>query len=313
MYKIRKLNGVIPVVQSFFNSKGEIDENSTRKHINFLVKNKVGGLWVLGTGSEDMNISFNKRLEIAKIISSENSYRVPLILGCSFFCYEEIIEFIDQTGKLEFDAYHFMPYHPLLSLERLSYLYEKIVDHSMKKFQKPLWIYSSANWSKKINYDFIKKLSKKRGICGIKYSTSNAPDQIKVIELDSSGFQVVTAVIRQFISNLAGGVRASTTSVAGAIPEPVNLIYQEFQKGNLKKALKYQRILNQFLNSMPKKIKIDNFLTASEEKIILKLRGIGNGKVSDYYRDCSKSEIVEIELAVKKLYKNLNLTKKLII
>ena len=289
---------------------GNIDETSTKKHIKFLTKSNVGGFWVLGTGSEDMNITFEKRLKISKLISTENAGKLPLILGCSFFCYEDIKKFIDQTGNLQFDAYHLMPYHPLLSLDRLTYLYEKISEYTVRKFKKPLWMYSSANWSRKIDYNFIKYLSKKNGICGIKYSTSNAPDQIRVIELESKNFQVITAVIKQFISNLASGVLASTTSVAGALPEPVNLIYKEFKKGNLKRALYYQRELNRFLNSMPKKIKMDNFLGAAEEKIILNKRGIGSGKVLYYYRNCTLKEKKIVEMAAIKLFKNLNISNK---
>ena len=40
-----------------------------------------------------------------------------------------------------------------------------------------------------MDYDFIKRLSKLKGICGIKYSTSNAPDQLRVIGLANSNFQ----------------------------------------------------------------------------------------------------------------------------
>jgi dihydrodipicolinate synthase/N-acetylneuraminate lyase len=302
--KCRKLIGTVPVVQSFFR-KNKIDKTAQEKHIDFLIKKKVGGLWVLGTGSEDMNINMKKRVELTKIITMKNKGKVPLIIGCSFFCEEDVYEFIDKVGKLNFDAFHFMPYHPLLSLRQIKNQYLKISNYTSKKFGKPLWAYSSANWSKKINYDFIRDLSLIRGICGIKYSTSNAPDQIKAIQLNSTNFQVITAVVKQFISNLSAGVEATTTSVAGLIPESVNLIYSNFKSGNLKKALYYQRLLNNFLDSVPKTLKNDNFLGAAEEKYLLKLRGIGTGEVSSYYRAPSTNE--------KKILKKnfLSLLKKL--
>lgn len=287
--KCRKLIGTVPVVQSFFR-KNKIDKIAQEQHIDFLIKKKVGGLWVLGTGSEDMNINMKKRVELTKIITMKNKGKVPLIIGCSFFCEEDVYEFIDKVGNLNFDAFHFMPYHPLLSLKQIKNQYLKISKYTTKKFGKPLWAYSSANWSKKINYDFIKELSSFKGICGIKYSTSNAPDQIKAIQLNSNNFQVITAVVKQFISNLSAGVEATTTSIAGLIPESVNLIYSNFKIGNLKKALYYQRLLNNFLDSVPKPLKNDNFLGAAEEKYLLTLRGIGTGEVSSYYRAPSTNE-----------------------
>ena len=63
--KMRKLNGVIPVLQSFFRN-GDLDETAQQKHIKFLISKKVGGFWALGTGSEDMNISFQEKNKNSK-------------------------------------------------------------------------------------------------------------------------------------------------------------------------------------------------------------------------------------------------------
>lgn len=305
----RILKGVIPVVQTLFDKSENIDEYSTKKHIKFLKSQKVGGLWVLGTGSEDMNLIFKKRIKSAEIITKENNSKLPLILGCSFFSIQEIKEFIVETGDLKFDSYHLMPYHPLLSLKRLTYLYENISDFTMSKFNKKLWLYSSANWSKKIDFNFIKNFKHNNNIAGIKYSTSNAPDQIKVLNLKDENFQVITAVVRQFISNLAAGALATTTSVAGAIPEAVNIIYKKFVNGKTKEALKYQIFLNNFLDTIPKNLKEDNFLGAAEEKYILSLRGIGQGKILDYYRSANKKEKKIIKKNILLLYKSLGLSR----
>lgn len=217
---MRILNGIIPVVQTFFDQNGNIDKVSSLKHIKYLSKLKVGGFWVLGTGSEDMNIIFSKRVEIAETLSSAK-IKKPMILGCSFYSMEETIKFIKETGDLNFDAYHLMPYHPLLSLKQLTYLYEKVSDFTMTNFNKPLWLYSSANWSRKIDFNFIENLSKKKSICGIKYSTSNSPDQVKALQLNKNKFQVITAVMRQVLPSLISGARAFTSSLGGAIPEPI--------------------------------------------------------------------------------------------
>ena len=299
----RKINGVVPVVQSFF-CNGKIDKLSTQKHIKFLISKKIGGLWTLGTGSEDMNISFEKRVQIAKIISETNDNKIPLILGASFFALDDIISFIRRVGKFRFDAFHVMPYHPLLSLKQLEYFYKKIVDITMSEFNKPWWLYTSENWSRKVDYDFINRLSKVKGICGIKYSTSNAPDQLRVIGLASSNFQVITAVAKQFFLNLSMGASAGTTSLAGALPEPVIDIYLNYKKKRLNAALKCQRKLNKFLNAIPSSLKKDNFLAAAEEKYILSLRGIGNGEVSNYYRSPTKTEKIKIKKSFFKLKKD---------
>lgn len=306
---MKKLKGIIPVIQTFFDERGNIDELSTIKHINYLTKLKVGGFWILGTGSEDMNIIFSKRIKIAETLSNAK-IKKPTVLGCSFYSMEEIFQFIKETGHLKFDAYHLMPYHPLLSLKQLTYLYEKVADLTMSKFGKPLWLYSSANWSRKIDFNFIKNLSKKDGICGIKYSTSNSPDQVKALHLNTKKFQVITAVMRQVFPSLMSGGEAFTSSLGGAIPEPIIKLYNSFEKKNYKKTLFYQRRINSFLDTLPPNLKKDNFLSSAEEKYILKIRGVGNGLVSNYYRAPTLSEKKIIKKSILKLYKDLGISKK---
>ena len=227
---MRLLKGIIPVTQTFFNKDGTVDEKSTINHYKYLSNQEIGGLWVLGTGSEDMNLSFSKRKKIAEIVTRKNNGKIPVVMGCSFFCMDDMIKFIGETGHLKFDAYHMMPYHPLLSLKRITYIYEKLADFSMSKFNKPLWVYSSANWSKKIDFNFISNLSKKQGICGIKFSTSNSPDQVKALQLNNKKFQVITAVMKQTLPNLVSGAKAFTSSVGGVIPEPIIKLHKYFLK-----------------------------------------------------------------------------------
>ena len=62
----KKLNGVIPVLQSFFKN-GDLDETAQQNHIKFLISKKLVDFLALGTGSEDMNISTRKNNKIAKI------------------------------------------------------------------------------------------------------------------------------------------------------------------------------------------------------------------------------------------------------
>ena len=119
MQDCRQLKGIIPVVVTPLNEDGSIDVSGQEGLIDFLVEKEVSGLWALGTNSEDMNLSFRKRLQAAEAICTRNDGRLPIVLGAGFFCMDDTFDFIDATKHLEFDAYHVIPYHPLLSLERL--------------------------------------------------------------------------------------------------------------------------------------------------------------------------------------------------
>ncbi len=291
----RLLEGVVPVLETTLTADGAIDEAAQARLVEFLIDAGAAGFWALGTGSEDMNLSFDKRLTAARAVAGANGGRVPLIMGAGFYCLDDILAFIDATADLEFDAYHVMPYHPLLSLGRLDWFYRHIADHA----PKPLWLYTSGNWARSITPAFVAGLKDHPNIAGIKFSSSNAPDQIKVIGLAEPGFQVITAVVKQFYACLCMGSAAGTTSIASAVPEAVIEIYELFKAGRHEEALAAQHALIAFLDRWPRTIKQDNFLGAAEEKYILSLRGVCDEYVTSYYRTLDDGEKAAMRAALK--------------
>ena len=63
------------------------------------------------------------------------------------------------------------------------------------------------------------------------------------------------------------GSKASTSSLASAIPEVLIEIYDDFINGELKESMNKHQTLMKFLNLLPKTIKKDNFLGGAEESI----------------------------------------------
>ena len=133
----------MPVLQTPINKSGNVDEKSLNKILSFLLKKKVAGLWVLGTGSEDMNLTYKERLKVANVVCNHINGKIPIVLGAGFFALKDIYSFMDETSHLNFDSFHVMPYHPLLSQKRLKKLYEAIANYAIK----PLWLYYSSNCS----------------------------------------------------------------------------------------------------------------------------------------------------------------------
>ena len=257
MNVIRPITGVIPVVQTPLQIDGSVDLEAQARLIKFLDARSIGGFWCLGTGSEDMNLTFSSRKLVAEVMCEANSGKLPLVLGCGFYCLQDTFNFIEETQGLNFDAYHFMPYHPLLSLDRLAWIYRKIADFS----KKPLFMYTSANWAQPINSDFVFSMMDHQNICGIKFSSSNTVEQLKVLAVQDANFQVITAVANQFFAALSMGSKAGTTSLAGALPEPLIEIYETFVGGNLDLARKSKLSYRNSLALLPKSSKRDNFLT----------------------------------------------------
>lgn len=295
MIETRALKGLAPVVVTPVHADGEIDVDGLSRLINFLVGKDVGGFWTLGTGSEDMDLTFEKRLTVARTVCEANAGRKPLVLGAGFFAFEDMANFMDATKDLQFDSYHAMPYHPVMSLERIDWMYRRLADCA----SKPLWLYTSANWCQHITPELIAGLKDHPNIAGVKFSSSHTVDQLKVLGMMSPGFQVITAVANQLYATLAMGSPCTTSSVGSALPEAIQEVIQLFQAGDREQSLLRHRNLMKFLGSMPKTSKKDNFLTGAEEKYMLSLRGICEPHMTGYYRALNEAEQAQMRKALE--------------
>ncbi len=296
MSKPRPIQGVIPVLSTPFTAAGEVDEPALRRLVDFLAGKEIGGLWVLGTGSEDMNLSYNKRLQVARIVTDQNAGRLPLVVGAGFFALEDILRFAEEVKDLDFEYYHVMPYHTLLSFERLEWFYRHIAD----RLAKPLWMYTSANWSKPFTPEFVASLKGHPNIAGVKYSTKDAVNILKVAALQDEEFQVITAVASQFAACLGMGVKGHTSSLGSAVPEAMIAVYKAFREQGQEAALQEQQRLNAFLSEWPKGGKSNNFLQAAEEKAILELRGICKRHTSSYYAEMDDAGVAALKRVMEK-------------
>ena len=283
---MKQLEGVIPVLLTPFDENGDVDNSSLAKLVEHLNTKNIGGFWVLGTGAEDMNLTYSQRLEVVNTVVEANKGLSPLVVGAGFFAMNDSLNFMNDTAHLDFDAYHVLPYHNLISLDRVEWMYKAFADHATK----PLWMYTSANWGKFITPDFIERMKEYSNIAGIKFSTSNLVDTEKVIGMQSNDFQVLTAVVKTFYANLCLGVKAATTVEACPYSNPIIEIYSSFQQGDLESSLMAQKRLNRFLEQMPKQPGKDNFLKVAEGKYVLSKKGIYEEFMSGYYRELTLDE-----------------------
>jgi 4-hydroxy-tetrahydrodipicolinate synthase len=298
---MKEVRGIVPVVLTPLLEDKRLDVLGLSKIVEFLhTFEHIGGLWVLGTGSEDMHLSMDKRLHAAFTACNANDGRLPLILGCGFFSMDDIRSFMYATRGLDFDAYHIMPYNPKMSLNNLYAFYEKAAEYS----EKPIWLYASGNWSIKLPACFIEGLKEHPSgkFVGIKFSSTNTKELFDVLALADDKFQVITAVASQLYTCLCLGSKGHTSSLACCLPEPMIDIWKSYNcigSYNSHAALGKQRKLNTFLDEMAKLTKKDNFLSAADEKYILKLREVCDVYMTDGYRQIYQWERVYLRALLK--------------
>ena len=296
------IKGIIPVIITPLNRDLKIDKVALE---NLCLKYKqcsVEALWVLGTGGEDMCLSFDDRVEVTNIVSDIVGSDIKLIVGCSFFSPKESYEFIDITSDLKIDSYHAMPYHQKVSLSQLEEWYLQIANYS----KLPLWLYTSGNWAQRMSPEFIKNMKRHPNIKGVKYSSSNIIDLQGAIELQDENFQVITAVVKSLYSCLCLGINAATTVEANLFYKNIYQIYDLYKNRLYLDALEKQKYLNSTLLNYPSPATKDNFLRIAEIKYFMSLRDDSKKYTTAYYRTVSDIEETELNNFYEKFKNEFN-------
>ena len=70
---MKKLKGVIPVLITPLNRDKSVDTGALMALCEYYEDQKVSGVWVLGTGGEDMCLSFGQRVTVTQAVTESLS------------------------------------------------------------------------------------------------------------------------------------------------------------------------------------------------------------------------------------------------
>ena len=97
---MNRFSGIVPVLLAPIDIHGNVDAEGLKNLVSYYITKHVSGLWVLGTGGEDMGLSFAQRVEVAQIVSEVAGQNMKLVVGCSFYSVRESLEFLEETKLL---------------------------------------------------------------------------------------------------------------------------------------------------------------------------------------------------------------------
>lgn len=279
----RKLKGIVPVLLTPMNIDSSPDLDGMQHLVDMLVNAGVGGLWALGSASEDINLSFSEKVITAKAIASANSKRVPVIMGTGLTAINDILSYIDKISDLAIDGVHILPYDTKMGESRMIHFFTHIAERS----PFPLWLYHNPKRGRAITDVVIAELKEHPNISGIKVGGYNLTELTSAIMHRTDNFDVIGAGSGQLYTMLSLGAEAHTTSEASAIPEPFIEIYNLFKNGELSKAKEKQTGIIRLSREFPR---TDNGEYAAEEKYILSLRDVCEEWVNPLYRTLANDE-----------------------
>ncbi len=103
-YSLEPFRGIFPAALTMFDENEELDEESTAKHWDWLIRQGVQGLVITGTSGEFIALKDEERLRLFKLAKSVVAGRVPVIYGTGHYSTKLTIEFSEAAVKESADA-----------------------------------------------------------------------------------------------------------------------------------------------------------------------------------------------------------------
>jgi len=230
------------VVTPFTKNGKKINYTALKKLIDKQIAGNCGAILFIGTTGESTTLTQKEKNELAEFGIKYVNKRVPVIVGAGSNNTLEAIEKSKIYEKLGADALlHVTPYYNKCTQKGLIAHYTKIADN----INIPIIMYNvPSRTGVNILPETVQVLSQHKNIVGIKEASGNIDQIAEIVRTCSNDFTVYSGDDAIVLPVLALGGKGVISVAGNIIPSTMNLLCQEFFKGNIDKARQIQFEIN---------------------------------------------------------------------
>jgi len=270
--------GVYAALMTILDEKDEICEQRMRTLVDFLIEKGLDGLYVSGNSGQGVYMSVDERKHVMDIVSSQAAGRIRIIAHVGAMTTRDARALATYANDIGLDAISSMPpiYWKYTPDEIINY-YRAINESN----GLPCFVYYiPTHQSSELSLDTMVQLGEIEQIIGLKFTDSNFYVLQKLLHRMDGKWIAFSGSDQLFLPALTMGVVGSIGTNQNVVPELFRAIYDQFQAGNLRKAMEYQDTFNRLVAVR------DRFGLIAPSKAILKLRGIDPGFMREPMTKC---------------------------
>ncbi|MDH5449375.1 MAG: 4-hydroxy-tetrahydrodipicolinate synthase [Candidatus Bathyarchaeota archaeon] len=233
------LKGVIPALVTPFERNFEVDEESLRRLVDFVIEKGVTGVVPCGTTGEFVNMTVEERMKVIEVTIDEVNGRVPVIAGTGDARTTNAIEFTKHaedagaTAALVVSPFYFKP-----TDKEIYEHYDKIAEAA----DLPIILYNIPQVTGvEIPWWVVEGLSEIDNIVGIKDSSGNMPYMMALFEKVYGKISIICGHDEIAVAALAAGADGLILASANLIPDLWLRLYDLVEKHDLEEARSLQR------------------------------------------------------------------------
>lgn len=264
-----------------------INLDSVKELVNFLIENGIDGLLPLGTSGEFALLSEREKQSLLRQVIDSANDRVPVIAGVSDPCIENAAKFSKDAKDAGVDGVIATPPYYYTTTHESLFGYYKQLSESI---DLPLLIYNIPEWTGNfVEPTTVKQLADQRLVVGMKYTEYNFLNLLLFLKMCSKEIAIFTGSDALAYSNLEFGGNGAIIGVANIAPATASKIYDEFKAGNKEGAREAQEKLLPLIKSMT----VGEF--PSGLKYAMNLIGLNVGPAKTPLPSLNESERAKVE------------------
>ncbi|MFD1485810.1 dihydrodipicolinate synthase family protein [Lacticaseibacillus baoqingensis] len=230
---------IVPVVTVF--DKDEKPDYEGNQHvIDYLIRNGVDGILVLGSAGEFSNLTLKEKIEFFDFYSEYVDGRVKLLAGTGCVSYAETKQLTQAALDMGYEAAVVIePYYFAISQVEVEKFYDRLAD----EINGNIYIYNfPARSGVSIDPATVNTLMKKHAnITGLKDSVTTPGHTNMILQAIAPVQQkIYSGFDDQFLANIASGGQGCIGALANVVPDIWHALVVANNQGN------YQRTMQLF-------------------------------------------------------------------
>jgi 4-hydroxy-tetrahydrodipicolinate synthase len=243
-----KLEGIWTPIPTPLTKQGKIDQEATRKLVDFHIDSGIDGILPLGTSGEFALLTREERKLLVKTVADQVDGRVPVVAGVSDPSIENVIQLSDDAKKAGADAVIATPPYYFTTTDQGHYDHFKTISQSI---DLPLMIYNIPEWTHSfVTPETVRRLADEKLVVGMKYTEYNFLNLLSFLKTSGSKIAIFAGSDAMAYSDLEFGGSGGILGSANVAPEIASKIFDYYKKGDLKTARESQEKLLPAINAL---------------------------------------------------------------
>ncbi|QDV15065.1 putative 2-keto-3-deoxy-galactonate aldolase YagE [Rosistilla oblonga] len=251
MAQSNRITGILTPNIVPLDPRGNVDEQTLRGYVDWLIAHGVDGLYPNGSTGEFVRFTAAERREIARIVIDQAAGRVPVLVGAAEANVRETIEACDAYGEMGAQAVAIVaPYYFKLSDEGVYSYFREIAD----AVSVNVTLYNIPLFASEIDLATVRRLAEEcPRVVGIKDSSGDLPHMMRMIAAirpQRPEFSFLTGWDASLSAMLLMGADGGTNATSGVVPELTAAVYKACKAGDLSEAVRLQNELTPLFDTM---------------------------------------------------------------